>query len=404
MSGSTPPRPGCVSTTGDATSSTSGSVGQPRDRDPRACYAIWDRETRDRDRSGGSSTTTRRRPRKILRRGTAADPGRSARPWGLSRRATARTRAASLVVLIASGALGALAFPATDWWLLAWVWLVPALVSGVDARRRGRPSGTAGSPAPCSTWCCCAGSTTRSSTTARSRGRSRGCPSRPLAAYCGLYVGAGGRRDRVARAAARRRARRSRSRPRCGWPGSGCAGTSWAAFRGGCSATPSIGQLAGDPDRGAGRRLRGVAGDRGGERGARRRCSPSARAGRGRGPRAAALLLAATLGFGAHALARPASSTAAGRRRGGDPAVDRADASSGIPRATRRSLDIYERLTREAAATRPAIVLWPETATTIFLRGDPELLERLRRLSAEVETADPGRLDRPPRRALAGSS
>jgi diadenosine tetraphosphatase ApaH/serine/threonine PP2A family protein phosphatase len=23
-----------------------GSVGQPRDRDPRACYAIWDRETR----------------------------------------------------------------------------------------------------------------------------------------------------------------------------------------------------------------------------------------------------------------------------------------------------------------------------------------------------------------------
>ncbi|MFI5327719.1 MAG: metallophosphoesterase, partial [Candidatus Rokuibacteriota bacterium] len=23
-----------------------GSVGQPRDRDPRACYAIWDREAR----------------------------------------------------------------------------------------------------------------------------------------------------------------------------------------------------------------------------------------------------------------------------------------------------------------------------------------------------------------------
>ena len=49
-------------------------------------------------------------------------------------------------------------------------------------------------------------------------------------------------------------------------------------------------------------------------------------------------------------------------------------------------LDIYERLTREAALTRPAVVLWPETATTIFLRGDPELLDRLRRLSADIAT------------------
>jgi apolipoprotein N-acyltransferase len=31
-------------------------------------------------------------------------------------------------------------------------------------------------------------------------------------------------------------------------------------------------------------------------------------------------------------------------------------------------------------------VLWPETATTIYLRGDPALLERLRRLSEEVGT------------------
>jgi apolipoprotein N-acyltransferase len=47
-------------------------------------------------------------------------------------------------------------------------------------------------------------------------------------------------------------------------------------------------------------------------------------------------------------------------------------------------LDVYEGLTREAARSRPAIVLWPETATTIFLRGDPALLERLRRLSEEL--------------------
>jgi apolipoprotein N-acyltransferase len=47
-------------------------------------------------------------------------------------------------------------------------------------------------------------------------------------------------------------------------------------------------------------------------------------------------------------------------------------------------LDIYEQLTREAARSKPAAVLWPETATTIFLRGDPALLERLRRLSEDV--------------------
>jgi apolipoprotein N-acyltransferase len=55
-------------------------------------------------------------------------------------------------------------------------------------------------------------------------------------------------------------------------------------------------------------------------------------------------------------------------------------------------MDIYEALTREAArpaevgdlTSRPAAVLWPETATTIFLRGDPALLGRLERLSAEL--------------------
>jgi len=101
---------------------------------------------------------------------------------------TARTRVASLVVLIASGALGALAFPATDWWLLAWGWLVPALVSGVTrppraALRDGWLAGTmfyvvllrwldytflhySAIPWPV-TW----------------------LPIAALAAYCGLYVG-----------------------------------------------------------------------------------------------------------------------------------------------------------------------------------------------------------------------
>ena len=47
-------------------------------------------------------------------------------------------------------------------------------------------------------------------------------------------------------------------------------------------------------------------------------------------------------------------------------------------------MDLYEQLTREAARARPAVVLWPETATTIFLRGDPVLLARLAPLSEEV--------------------
>jgi apolipoprotein N-acyltransferase len=57
-------------------------------------------------------------------------------------------------------------------------------------------------------------------------------------------------------------------------------------------------------------------------------------------------------------------------------------------------MDVYEALTREAArpaevadpTSRPALVIWPETAATIFLRGDPALLGRLQRLSAELRT------------------
>jgi apolipoprotein N-acyltransferase len=55
-------------------------------------------------------------------------------------------------------------------------------------------------------------------------------------------------------------------------------------------------------------------------------------------------------------------------------------------------LDVYEALTREAArpaevsdpTSRPALIIWPETAATLFLRGDPALLDRLQRLSAEL--------------------
>ena len=137
---------------------------------PRACYAIWDREARDGDdppgpydhRGGGAEDP---------RRGTAAGPGRSARAVEPEPGACRRARAASLVVLALSGVLGALAFPKTDWSLLAWVVARARAGLGVDARPARRPRWTAGSPAPCSTSSSCAGSTTPSSTTARSPGR-----------------------------------------------------------------------------------------------------------------------------------------------------------------------------------------------------------------------------------------
>ena len=295
---------------------------------------------------------------------------------------TARTRVASLVVLIASGALGALAFPTTDWWLLAWGWLVPALVSGVTrppraALRDGWLAGTvfyvvllrwldytflhySAIPWPV-TW----------------------LPIAALAAYCGLYVGlvAGATAWLV---------------PRLG-PGPALAlapawwvtgewlrGHLMGGFPWGLLGYSQHDQLAVIQVA----ELGGVyavslvivaanAGIAGLLALGPRRAWP--------GAAAAALLLAATLGFGAHALARPASSTAAGL----DVAVIQPSIEQTIkwdPARHAQIMDIYERLTREAAATRPAIVLWPETATTIFLRGDPDLLERLRRLSADVET------------------
>src|SRR5262245_44446005 len=42
-----------------------------------------------------------------------------------------------LPLLIASGVLGALAFPVTDWWLFAWIWLAPALCCGLARSPRG---------------------------------------------------------------------------------------------------------------------------------------------------------------------------------------------------------------------------------------------------------------------------
>ena len=100
---------------------------------------------------------------------------------------------------------------------------------------------------------------------------------------------------------------------------------------------------------------------------------------------AVSLLVSASCGFGLRALAVEAD---AGDRGSVEVAVIQPSIEQTIkwdPARHAQILDIYEALTREAARTKPALVLWPETATTIFLRGDQALLDRLTRLSASIE-------------------
>jgi len=303
-----------------------------------------------------------------------AQAGLGAGPGG----ATARR-----LLLIASGVLGALAFPKTDWAPLAWVWLVPALVSGATrapraALRDGWLAGTvffvvllrwldftflhySDIPWPV-TW----------------------LPIVALAGYCGLYAGA------VAGAIAWLRGRLGVGTALCLAPplwvvgewirGHLMGGFPWGLLGYSQHAQLPVIQIA---------ELGGVyavsflivavnAALAGLLVPGPRRAWP--------GVLAAAVLLAGALGFGALALAAPDASTGA---RSVDIAVIQPAIEQTIkwdPARHAQILDIYESLTREAAATRPAAVFWPETATTIFLREDRALLERLVRLSAEIGT------------------
>lgn len=287
-----------------------------------------------------------------------------------------------VLVLAAAGVLGALAFPRTGWAPLAWIWLVPALVSGLTRPRRAalRDGWLAGTvfyvvllswldhtfrhysaiPWPL-TW----------------------LPIVALAAYCGLYLGV------VAGAVAWLRGRLGAGPALAlapplwvvgewlrGWL---MGGFPWGLLGYSQHAQLPVIQIA---------ELGGVyavsflivavnAALAGLLALGPRRAWP--------GAAAAMVLLVAALGFGLHAIGR----VSAGGAGSVEVAVIQPSIEQTIkwdPARHAQIMDSYEQLTREAARARPVVVLWPETATTIFLRGDPVLLERLRRLSEEVGT------------------
>jgi apolipoprotein N-acyltransferase len=299
-----------------------------------------------------------------------------------------------LLVLALSGAAGALAFPAFDWWPLGWVWLVPTLVLAVDARPAaalggGWLAGTAfflvllawldhtfrhysAIPWPLS-W----------------------APIALLSAYCGLYTGL------TAGAVAWLGGRLG--------PGVGLAaapavwvagewvrgflmdGFPWGLLGYSQQSVPVVIQVA---------ELAGVYGVSFVLAAASSGLAGLATLGPARsraGLAAAGALVAGTLVWGALALQREgARAEGAGVRVAViQPSIEQE--LKWDPARHAEQLAVFEAQTREAARAGPALVVWPETAATIYLRGDPRLAERLTRLAAETRAAIlVGSLDRRP--------
>ena len=282
-----------------------------------------------------------------------------------------------------SGVAGALSFPTTDWHLLAWLWLVPALCGALWRSPRGALgdgwlAGTvffvvllrwldftfenySSIPWPV-TW----------------------LPITALAAYCGLYLGV------VASVIALLRPRLG-----AGWAlatapvlwvaGEWIRGWLMGGFPWGLlgysqhSALPviQIAELGGVYAVSfllvavnaaiAGLCVLGP-----------RRAMP--------GALAAAALLVLSLGFGWRTLAREFGPEARASRSIQisviQPVIEQEQKWD--PAHQAEILGVYERLTRQAAQSRPAAVFWPETAAPIFLRGDPVLLSRLVALVRET--------------------
>lgn len=285
-------------------------------------------------------------------------------------------------LLVASGALGALAFPTPDWWLFAWVWLAPALSCALarhprEALADGWLAGTvfylvllrwldhtflhfSAIPWPI-TW----------------------LPIAALAGYCGLYTGltvaaVAWLRGRIGAGPALALV------PALWVAGEWLRGRLMGGFPWGLlgysqhSVLPAIqiADLAGVYGvsfviAAGNAALAGLIG-----LGWRRAYA---------GALATLLLIAGSLGYGWSALAAEAARPAREVRVALiQPSIEQT--LKWDPAQHAAILDTYEQLTREAARSRPAVILWPETAATIFLRGDPALLARLARLAGELAT------------------
>ena len=288
-------------------------------------------------------------------------------------------------LLVVGGVLGALAFPRTDWWLFAWAWLAPALCCALarsprEALADGWLAGTvffvillrwldytfgaySAIPWPLG-W----------------------LPIAALAGYCGLYTAA------VVAGVAW-----LRTRVGAGWAlamapvlwvagewirGHLMGGFPWGLMgysQHGVLPVIQIAELAGVYGvsflvLAVNTALAAVVGL------GWRRAMP--------GALVAAALLLSSLGFGSSALG---SEQRAARAHPG--AVTVAVIQPSIeqtikwdPVHHREVMAIHEQLTREAAGSHPALIVWPETAAAIFLRADRELLARLTALSATLET------------------
>jgi apolipoprotein N-acyltransferase len=91
-------------------------------------------------------------------------------------------------------------------------------------------------------------------------------------------------------------------------------------------------------------------------------------------------LVVAALGFGRWRLAEVPAGTA--RVAVMQPAIEQPVKFD--PDHAVRTVQIYVELTRQAAAERPDLLVWPETASPTILRRDPSLLAALRDLSATL--------------------
>jgi len=287
-------------------------------------------------------------------------------------------------VLALSGIAGALAFPTTDWFLLAWVWLVPSFLCALEGAPRqaladGWLAGTAffavllrwldhtfqnysSIPWPV-TW----------------------LPILALAAYCGLYTGL------VCASVSRLRGRLG-----VGWALAAApalwvsgewirdwlmGGFPWGLLGYSQHLELPVIQIA---------ELGGVyivsmllvavnAAISGLIVLGWRRSAP--------GVTATALLLLAALAFGWWTLSREFGPAADRATRVVQIAVIQPSIEQSVkedPGNRELTMHIYERLTRDAARTKPVAIIWPETAAPIFLRGDRALLARLVALSREV--------------------